>query len=67
VAPIGPPPFAIAALDLGVSQPFTQLYRPQNTGKAERFICTLLTECTYATAYGRFGWRIRALRPYLSS
>ncbi len=59
-------PFAIAALDLGVSQRFTQHYRPQTNGKAERFITTLLTEWAYATAYGRSGWRTRALRPYLS-
>jgi transposase InsO family protein len=59
-------PFAIAALDLGVSQRFTQPYRPQTNGKAERFIRTLLTEWAYATAYGRSGWRTRALRPYLS-
>lgn len=59
-------PLAIAALDLGVSQRFTQPYRPQTNGKAERFIRTLLTEWAYATAYGRSGWRTRALRPYLS-
>jgi transposase InsO family protein len=60
-------PFAIAALDLGVSQRFTKPYRPLTNDKAERFICTLLTEWTYATAFGCSGWRTRALRPYLSS
>jgi transposase InsO family protein len=59
-------PVAIVALDLGVSQRFAQPYRPQTNGTAERFIRTLLTEWAYATAYGRSGWRTRALRPYLS-
>lgn len=58
--------FAITALELGISQRFTQPYRPQTNGKAERFIRTLLTEWAYATAYGRSGWRTRALHPYLS-
>ncbi len=57
---------AIAALDLGVSQRFTQPYRPHTNGKAERFIRTLLTQWVYAIVYGRSGWRTRALRPYLS-
>jgi len=57
---------AITALELGISQRFTQPYRPQTNGKAERFIRTLLTEWAYATAYGRSGWRARALHPYLS-
>jgi transposase InsO family protein len=59
--------FAIAALNLGVGQRFTQPYRPQTNGKAERFIRTLLTEWAYATPYGHSRWRTRALRPYLSS
>ncbi len=57
---------AIAALDLGVSQRFTQPYRPHTNGKAERFIRTLLTQWVYAIVYGRSGSRTRALRPYLS-
>lgn len=36
--------FTHAALELGISQRFTQLYRPHTSGKAERFIRTLLTE-----------------------
>jgi transposase InsO family protein len=59
-------PVAIAALDLGVSQRFTQPDRPQTNGIAERFIRTQLTEWTYATASDRSGWRTRAIRPYLS-
>ena len=42
--------FAHVALELGISQRFTQAYRPQTNGKAERFIRTLLTEWAYATA-----------------
>ena len=45
--------FAHVALELGISQRFTQAYRPQTNGKVERFIRTLLTEWAYATAYGR--------------
>jgi transposase InsO family protein len=58
--------FAIAALDLGVSQRFTQPYRPQTNGEAERFMRTLLTEWAYVTPFGRSGWRTRAPCPYLS-
>jgi transposase InsO family protein len=36
--------FAIASLDLGVSQRFTKPYRPKANGKAEHFIRTLLTD-----------------------
>jgi transposase InsO family protein len=57
--------FAITALTLGISQRFTQPYRPQTNGKAERLIRTLLTEWAYANAYGRSHWRTRALDPYL--
>ena len=47
--------FATVALELGIGQRFTQAYRPQTNGKAERFIRTLLTEWAYATAYGLTG------------
>jgi transposase InsO family protein len=57
--------FADVALELGLSQRFTQAYRPQTNGKAERFIRTLLTEWAYATAYGRSARRTAALPPYL--
>ncbi len=53
--------FAHVALELGISHRFTQAYRPQTNGKAERFIRTLLTECAYATAYGRAARRTAAL------
>ena len=53
--------FATVALELGISQRFTQAYRPQTNGKAERFIRTLLTEWAYATAYGRSPRRPSAL------
>ena len=58
--------FAQVALALGISQRFTQAYRPQTNGKAERFIRTLLTEWAYATAYGRSARRTAALPPYLT-
>ncbi len=56
---------ATLALELGLSQRFTQPYRPQTNGKAERFIRTLLTEWAYATAYGRSARRTAALPIYL--
>ncbi|GAB1342053.1 IS481 family transposase [Gemmatimonas sp.] len=58
--------FAHVALALGISQRFTQAYRPQTNGKAERFIRTLLTEWAYATAYGRSARRTNALPTYLT-
>ncbi len=58
--------FATAALTLGISQRFTQAYRPQTNGKAERFIRTLLIEWAYATAYGRSARRTQALPTYLT-
>ncbi|MCA2992464.1 IS481 family transposase [Gemmatimonas sp.] len=60
------PPLAQVALALGISQRFTQAYRPQTNGKAERFIRTLLTEWAYATAYGRSARRTAALPTYLT-
>jgi transposase InsO family protein len=42
--------FAEACLKLGISQRFTRAHRPQTNGKAERFICTLLTEWAYYRA-----------------
>lgn len=59
-------PFAEGAIVLGISQRFTRPYRPQTNGKAERFIRTLLGEWAYERAYGRSGWRTRALPHYLS-
>ena len=59
-------PFAEGAIALGISQRFTRPYRPQTNGKAERFIRTLLGEWAYERAYGRSGWRTRALPHYLS-
>lgn len=58
--------FAEAALALGISQRFTQPYRPQTNGKAERFIRTLITEWAYERAYGQSRWRTQALAHYLS-
>ncbi len=57
--------FATTCLSLGIGQRFTQPYRPQANGKAERVIRTLLTEWAYARAYGRSHWRTRALDDYL--
>jgi transposase InsO family protein len=54
-------PFAEVALAHGIGQRFTRPYRPQTNGKAERFIRTLLGEWAYERAYGRSGWRTRAL------
>ena len=59
-------PFAEGALTLGIAHRFTRPYRPQTNGKAERFIRTLLAEWAYERAYGRSGWRTRALPHYLS-
>jgi len=59
-------PFAEGTIALGISQRFTRPYRPQTNGKAERFIRTLLNEWGYERAYGRSGWRTRALTHYLS-
>jgi transposase InsO family protein len=58
--------FATTALALGISQRFTQAYRPQTNGKAERFIRTLLTEWAYAAAYGCSARRTQALPTYLT-
>lgn len=43
---------------------FTRPYRPQTSGKAERFIRTLLHAWAYAQAYGRSVYRTRALLHY---
>jgi transposase InsO family protein len=58
--------FAIACLELGLSQRFTRAYRPQTNGKAERFIRTLLNEWAYVQAYTHSRWRTRALPTYLT-
>lgn len=58
--------FAERAWELGISQRFTQPYRPQTNGKAERFIRTLLREWAYAHAYHHSRWRTAALARYLS-
>ena len=50
----------------GVRARFTQPYRPQTNGKAERFIRTLLAEWAYAQAYRTSGWRQAALPRYLT-
>lgn len=44
---------------------FTQPYRPQTNGKAERFIRTLLHEWAYAQAYRTSAFRTAALARYL--
>lgn len=44
---------------------FTQPYRPQTNGKAERFIQTMLREWAYARAYRTSNQRTRALPKWL--
>ena len=44
---------------------YTQPYRPQTNGKAERFIQTLLREWAYRTPYRSSAGRTAALHPYL--
>jgi transposase InsO family protein len=44
-----------------ITHTFTQRYRPQTNGKAERFNRTLLTEWAYARAWTSDGQRTRAL------
>lgn len=44
---------------------FTQPYRPQTNGKAERFIGTLVREWAYVKTYAHSRIRAAALRPWL--
>lgn len=58
--------FAIACLELGISQRFTRAYRPHTNGEAERFIRSLLNERAYVRAYTHSRWRTRALPTFLA-
>ncbi len=56
---------AAACRALGIRHLFTQPYRPQTHGKAERFIRTLQAEWAYAAAYPTSAARTRALNAFL--
>ena len=54
------------ALDeLGIKHRYTQAYRPQTNGKAERFIQTMLREWAYARSYRSSNQRTKALPKWL--
>lgn len=53
--------FARACQELGIRQKFTQAYRPQTNGKAERFIQSALREWVYAWTYQSSAHRSDAL------
>jgi transposase InsO family protein len=57
--------FAAAAERLGVALRKTRPYRPQTNGKAERFICTLLTEWAYAQPFHDTAARVASLPQFL--
>ncbi len=56
---------AAACRALQIRHLFTQPYRPQTNGKAERFIRTLQAEWAYAAAYPTSSARTRALTAFL--
>jgi transposase InsO family protein len=56
---------AAACRALKIRHLFTQPYRPQTNGKAERFIRTLQAEWAYAAAYPTSAARTRALAAFL--
>ncbi len=59
--------FNAALHELGIRHLYTQPYRPQTNGKAERFIQTMLREWAYARAYRTSGQRAKALPKWLRS
>ena len=50
----------------GIRQSFTQAYRPQTNGKAERFIQTLKRRWAYRYVYRTSAMRAASLRPWVS-
>ena len=57
--------FAASCLQLGIRHLFTQPYRPQTNGKAERFIQTITREWAYARTYDSSDHRASFLPLYL--
>jgi transposase InsO family protein len=58
--------FTAAAAARGIKLKYTQPYRPQTNGKAERFIQTLQREWAYARRYHSNAQRLRALTNWLN-
>jgi transposase InsO family protein len=58
--------FASTCQALGIKHGFTQPYRPQTNGKAERFIQTCLREWAYGRLYPSSAERTRWLAAFLS-
>jgi transposase InsO family protein len=57
--------FAKACQQLGLKHQFTQAYRPQTNGKAERFIQSALREWAYGFTYQNSGQRTEALDAWI--
>jgi transposase InsO family protein len=57
--------FANACQRLGLKHQFTQAYRPQTNGKAERFIQSALREWAYGFTYQNSGQRTQALDAWI--
>lgn len=56
--------FRETCLELGITPKRTRFYRPQTTGKAERFIQTVIREWAYARRYESSSERLSQLKPW---